>query len=419
VTSAATSHADVGETTERRLRVNAERARIYLDRAVAAALTAPFGTLLLAWIQSPVVGWELALKWFCVIQACELLTIFHGYRYRRKPSADSEVMRWVNRQVAIHAMTGLIWGASAMLFHVQGEQTLFMVNLLVLTAVTALCVNVMSPYRRAYFLFAAATWLLPLAQLLSTGTKLDLQLALGALILVAVSCQYAWIANRQLVAGTRNLVRNAALVEELSAARQALAASNQALESRNADLSAAADSLGELASRDDLTGAYNRRFINVQLEQQVALKSRYNADASLVVFDLDHFKQINDTHGHPAGDAVLREVAARVRGVLREGDLFARFGGEEFIVLLPVATLAAARAFAERLRLAFADQPMYLGSNDSVNVTASFGVAELGANESASTWVDRADKALYRAKQGGRNRVEHDGETAPVVRRIV
>lgn len=402
---------DLDDTVAQLRQISAERTQIYMERAIAAVTTAPFATLLLVWIQAPVVGWKLALTWFCIIQSCQLLIFFHGYRYRRRPDTDVETAPWVNRQIALHILTGFVWGSSAFLFYVPDEQSLFLVNILFLTAVTALCVNVMSPYRRAFLWFAIATWLAPVARLLSNGSPLDLQLALGALILVAVACQYAWIANRQLVAGIRSAVHNATLVEQLSLARQALAVSNQALESRNADLSAAAANLSELASRDDLTGAYNRRFLVLQLEQQVALKSRYNADASLVAFDLDHFKAINDNYGHPAGDAVLKEVAERVRNMLREGDLFARYGGEEFITLLPVANLAAAQAFAERLRLAFADQAMQLGGNQFLNVTASFGVAELGANDSAATWVERADKALYRAKQGGRNRVESDSDT--------
>ena len=159
--------------------------------------------------------------------------------------------------------------------------------------------------------------------------------------------------------------------------------------------------LRRLALHDSLTGAANRRgFMDrlAQAQQQQAL-------LSLVMIDIDHFKRINDRHGHAAGDGVLREVAARLRRQMRGADLLGRLGGEEFALLLPATDLAGALAQAELARQALRREPMVIAGT----VTASFGVAQWDGSESAADWLHRADLALYQAKAKGRNRVELHG----------
>ena len=120
------------------------------------------------------------------------------------------------------------------------------------------------------------------------------------------------------------------------------------------------------------------------------------------MFDLDHFKAINDTYGHPAGDRALREVVRAVHTQLRDGDMLARVGGEEFLVLLPMTGIQPAHALAERLRQTLESTNIVEGSK-KVFLPASFGVAELLANENFSEWLRRVDAALYQAKDQGRN----------------
>jgi diguanylate cyclase (GGDEF)-like protein len=120
------------------------------------------------------------------------------------------------------------------------------------------------------------------------------------------------------------------------------------------------------------------------------------------MFDLDHFKKINDRYGHPVGDQALRETVRAIAAELREGDILARFGGEEFLVLLPMTGLDAARLLAERLRQAIASVVLAAGS-DEVFLRASFGVAELVPAESVAGWLGRVDRALYQAKERGRD----------------
>ncbi|WP_300154602.1 GGDEF domain-containing protein [Solidesulfovibrio sp.] len=160
----------------------------------------------------------------------------------------------------------------------------------------------------------------------------------------------------------------------------------------------------DLANLDPLTRALNRRKLAEVLAEEASRASRYGAPLSAVLLDIDHFKAINDTHGHDAGDAVLVELAARLRSRLRKVDRLARFGGEEFVVVAPGIDLEQAAELAERLRLAVAGEDFAAAGR----VTASFGVARHLSGEAPEAMLSRADKALYRAKSGGRNRVERE-----------
>ncbi len=157
-----------------------------------------------------------------------------------------------------------------------------------------------------------------------------------------------------------------------------------------------------MAITDGLTGITNRQAFGRLLEREMARASRYASPLSLIMYDLDHFKRINDCFGHNVGDDVLKTVAGLVGDSLRDTDLHGRWGGEEFMVLLPETGLEAAGKVAEKLRRAIADH-RFEGPG---GVTASFGVAQLSAGEDARSLAQRVDEALYRAKALGRNRVE-------------
>jgi two-component system cell cycle response regulator len=160
----------------------------------------------------------------------------------------------------------------------------------------------------------------------------------------------------------------------------------------------------ELAARDSLTGLHNRRYALYQLERMIARPGR---GVAVMMLDLDHFKAINDTHGHVAGDEVLRLVSRRLRAQLRSGDLVARIGGEEFLVALPDSDRAAALDCAERLRRAISETPFDIGGGGSVTVTLSVGLAlsPSGSAENPAALIDRADRALYGSKADGRDQV--------------
>jgi len=163
----------------------------------------------------------------------------------------------------------------------------------------------------------------------------------------------------------------------------------------------------QAALRDALTGMYNRRYLEERLVSEVAFGVRHRTPLALVMFDIDHFKSINDAHGHPAGDAVLRQLAGRVAKVIRTEDVLARYGGEEFAVVCRETNERAAAVLAERIRKAIEERSFSTGATQ-LAVTVSLGVADtLQALESpdASRLLAAADAALYSAKRGGRNRV--------------
>ena len=165
------------------------------------------------------------------------------------------------------------------------------------------------------------------------------------------------------------------------------------------------DALLELAVRDGLTGLYNRRFFEEEIEREVARARRHDHPLALILVDVDEFKSVNDSYGHVAGDQVLRELSAAAGEVLRAEQVLARVGGDEFAVVCPDTRAEQAAVLAERLRAALAGHAMRC-LEGAQTVTCSFGVARLVSDDEG--WrelFERADRALYRSKGGGRNRV--------------
>ena len=164
--------------------------------------------------------------------------------------------------------------------------------------------------------------------------------------------------------------------------------------------------LEEMSRTDGLTGVLNRRSFDEAFGREVARAHRYDVPLSVVMMDLDHFKRVNDTHGHQGGDDVLRAFAGLASRVFRDADSLYRYGGEEFVALLPHTTALGARQAAERLRKGLRSFPIRVGAT-TITVTCSAGVAELEAGDGdGQPLLRRADEALYAAKEAGRDRVE-------------
>ncbi|MCC9625591.1 diguanylate cyclase [Thalassospira sp. MA62] len=200
---------------------------------------------------------------------------------------------------------------------------------------------------------------------------------------------------------------------DLAAAIQDMASSIRDLQSnleekvatRTHELAIANQRLNEIASRDPLTGAHNRRFIEERIQEEFDRSSRYGSPVAIAVFDIDHFKRVNDAHGHGAGDEVLIAVAFCVQQNLRTSDMFGRVGGEEFCVVIPGQQEEGLKTFLERLRHAIAELSFDF-EGTKFSVTASFGAAMFSPGEkSPLELTSKADKALYKAKDTGRNKV--------------
>lgn len=178
-----------------------------------------------------------------------------------------------------------------------------------------------------------------------------------------------------------------------------------------------------LALTDPLTGLYNRRYVAAHLDSLLARHEEGGQGVAVLLFDIDHFKRVNDGHGHAAGDEVLIEVARRAQRDVRSFDLVARYGGEEFLIVMPETGLAVAYSVAERLRRGVAEKPVRISAAaGEIAVTISVGVATARTDhDTPAALLNRADEALYAAKRGGRNRVACAGgvETPAIIREVV
>ena len=166
------------------------------------------------------------------------------------------------------------------------------------------------------------------------------------------------------------------------------------------------EAIHNMAIQDGMTGIHNKRYFLEFLEREIAVATRHGHPLTLVMFDVDHFKKINDTFGHLAGDAVLKDLAGRIRPRIRREDLFARYGGEEFACVLPSTALGGGIVFGEHLRTIIEERPCCF-EDKQINFTISVGVTTMHRETGVDpqTLIKRADENLYAAKRGGRNRV--------------
>ncbi len=166
------------------------------------------------------------------------------------------------------------------------------------------------------------------------------------------------------------------------------------------------EAIHNMAIQDGMTGIHNKRFFMEFVEREIAVAARHGHPLSLVMFDVDHFKKVNDGHGHLAGDAVLKELANRIRPRIRREDLFARYGGEEFACVLPSTALPGGIVFAEQLRQMIEDKPTEV-EDKAISFTISLGVTTMHreVHIDRDALIKRADDNLYVAKRNGRNRV--------------
>ena len=187
--------------------------------------------------------------------------------------------------------------------------------------------------------------------------------------------------------------------DELTRLNHELLKVQKELAQRNSDLE-------RLAYRDTLTGLLNRRSILEKLHEWLHHVRRYKGRLAVAMLDIDHFKQVNDLRGHRVGDTVLAEMAGIMRRSVRQTDFVGRYGGEEFLIVLPRTDAAGAAKMAERVRVAVQGTPMRAMDGPDFSTTVSLGVAEYCDCDDEDSLVGRADAALYRAKELGRNRVE-------------
>jgi diguanylate cyclase (GGDEF)-like protein len=382
------THAEIDPATLDH-QVLAEQMQQYMVRARITGANGPVASAYLVLTKWAIADPAWLIGWWCVLLCVDMFSVAHSTAYLRgkAPLSTDAMRRWRNRQIASQTLAGLVWGCSAILNRDVAQ--IEMQAAMILVVVHNVVVIGMLSFPRAATSWTIAIWSVPTAVLLWHGTLDHLRLALGIGVLVGSHSFYFSSVSSRLVEGIRKRL-------EADALAQALRAS--------------AERIHELATRDDLTGIYNRRHGMKLLKDwahqpadRTELRSAPPKGLGLLMLDVDFFKRVNDAHGHPGGDEVLREVTRRLRAGLRDTDAIARVGGEEFMVLLPQVSPSGAVELADRLRAAVAQHPVLLPA--SVPVTISIGVALVQRGEGIDAAMSRADKALYVAKDTGRNRV--------------
>jgi diguanylate cyclase (GGDEF)-like protein len=380
--------------------VRFELAGLFNERLLASAYVAPFGIGFIAWLQTESGGAGRALLWSTLIVSVVLLTIVFGRGFRNARLSNRPIRPWLNAQLFCSGLLGLVWGSASWFTWAPDKFLFYIITLCVLVGVAFSCMVIMAPLRWAMSYFSLGLGLIPLVQLIYIDNPAGLEIGIGWVMMIGVQLLYAKELRGELVSQIDSSVRNQRLVTRLKQVGQELTRTNS-------ELSLAMEQLNQLVTFDQLTGAYSRRYFMQELDRQVALHARHGLPVSLIMFDLDHFKLINDQHGHSVGDLALREAAVNAKAQLRDGDVLGRVGGEEFLVLLPMTGRESATILAERMRSALAAVRLVEGQH-VFNIPASFGVAELRLNEECSSWIRRVDDALYKAKSTGRNRVVTD-----------
>ena len=349
-------------------------------RAIHKVLaTTPAGWLLVAWFAWTRAPHAHVLAWLAGFLCSWAVTLA---LLRSILRAGPDRVRHAPRLLAIVLLDGVSWGTVCWLL-VGYSPTLDPWLGAVLCGVAAVNAPVYITYYRAYVGLMAAMWAtVELAALLRPGRPLGTELVLGMTIFCGLLTWHMRSVAQRVLDGIGLQLSNASLAGQLSEALRLVR---------------------HEAETDALTGQPNRRALDELLRQQVQVAAAAGRPFSVLLLDIDHFKLVNDTHGHGAGDDTLRAFAQRVREHLRQGDTCARYGGEEFVVVLPGTTLVSALEVAERLRQGVAEASLM--SVPLVRATVSIGAAQHLPGESVEQLLARADTAVYAAKRGGRNQV--------------
>jgi diguanylate cyclase (GGDEF)-like protein len=370
-------HAVPKELVTPDVEVRADRVQLlYLQSVPAAAISLAAAALLSA-MMWPAADHRAIIVWLSALVASSIgrIALFVGYR-RRKPQG-LQVIPWERPYVASLLVSAFIWGAgSAWVMPADS----FLHQTITLVILVGMAGGALSVYSALRWLAIATIALILLPATLTvvlTGERTAVLLGLGITLFFASALRATQVLSNTL---QQNFEMAHALLKAKEEAER-------------------------LASTDSLTGLTNRRSFLDRAQSPFHYCRRNGLSVSAIVLDLDHFKHVNDSRGHSVGDLALQHVARLIQSSLRKSDLSCRWGGEEFVILLPDTPLEDAKGVAEKLRSTFESTPVPVRSGDQP-ITASFGVA--GGHRDLEWLIDRADAAMYRAKREGRNRVVLD-----------
>ena len=322
--------------------------------------------------------------WLVYMLVIDMLVLMHVNSYDTNEITDVESKNYQYRQILLHLFSGAVWSAAG--FLLINDATPIMLVYLFFTIsgiLVSLATSIMSPSMLGLIAYTLSAGSFTVYYTWQHFDTLHL-FFWGAIALMMTVLQIGYDAHKQYKRYIKVLMLNSFMNNKLNANNQVL---------------------NQLANVDELTGLNNRRFILEDYYSKVSAAKRYQQPLSILLIDIDYFKKVNDQFGHPIGDEVLMSVAVDLENGLRESDLIGRYGGEEFLALLPMADLVEAQIIAERLRAQVANSVVFQ-EKYGFGVTVSIGLAELSLKETELELIARVDKALYTAKNNGRNRVE-------------
>ncbi len=364
--------------------------RTLYERIRLANALSPLGTMFLAWFEKDFVRLPVLIAWVVLISFFQAVTLWNIKRFQRHHVPNEKLRVWHLRQTILGGVEGMSWGSAVIFFHSEGGAALANDILVLTVVITMVCLSIfaLAPSYRNFLSFTCGALWVPVVHYFWTGDMHTGPYIVGILTLQLALLKLGKVANDDFIEGARRLV----LIQKIS----------KQLEQRNQQLDRLNREINDIAIHDKLTGLYNRHFIVDQLEMQYSSYERYGHPCSIVMADIDYFKQVNDSYGHIVGDEVLAAFSRLMESMVRNGDLIGRYGGEEFLLVLPMTDLEAAKQLSQRIRSKLESAPL-VERPEKLVITASFGVAQIRSGESMTDWLNRADTALYSAKESGRN----------------
>ena len=380
-----------------------EKARVLVQNARATSFAnLANGLILSAALSTSTLPLAIVGVWTMILLTCLVvrLRVMHAWR------DDADPHRWLKQFTLSSAIMGTAWSFCGVFLFFHLDQVYAALIIFILAGMTAGAAATNGVHARAAIAFGLPV-LVPLVVYFGAlGTGVGAAMAALVVVFFAIMTKVARTSEASLTATVALREEKSTIAANLQATVDQLVASRSKLE-RNAE------ELHRLATTDSLTETVNRRHFFELLKKEMYRADRYDRAVALAAFDIDHFKDINDTHGHAAGDACLKHFADTVRRSIRPTDIFARFGGEEFILVLPETEVADALQLCERLRVAVSQETVVCDGKD-ITFTVSVGVTAIEPREfDLDRPLARADAALYMAKRDGRNAVQFNPAISP------
>jgi diguanylate cyclase (GGDEF)-like protein len=394
-----------GAITSLQESVRAEQVDMLYANGPAAATVNAMAAVLAWLVTLPSTPLRYSAPWLAAtLLACTGRWLLKPLRDRRGQDSGTTVSGWENRMIGMATVTGACWGIFGMLILTHANDLQVGFTAFVLGGIAAAGVVTLGPVHRAYLGFTLPIMSsLVIILLIRGGTESTVMAGL-TLVFEAAMIITAWRVCELIRRNIEFRLTNESLVECLSESNRQQAEVNRQLEYEIEERVRAEERVAFLASHDALTGLPNRRTQQERFEQAVAHAAQTGSKVALLFIDLDHFKDVNDTLGHPAGDALLCEIAQRLQAILRDCDSVCRQGGDEFVLLLgEIADRNVASRIAGRVLQALSE-PVLLEGRE-IRVGGSIGISLYPEHGKAfEPLISRADKALYRAKHDGRSR---------------